>query len=180
MMAGTVGMTAGTMTGLAEGEIAGGETAMETETGATATTIKGGRSPADRAGHGRFRALERTARSDYVRAGDATPGAPRLGMARPIAALRAFWRGEVPLGRAFWLWGVVSGGIVSIGCTILALAMLAGGAQGWLALAVFAAHIPWNLVLLVGVWRSSDRSKVQTQQLARLAIVAWVLLLSAL
>jgi hypothetical protein len=103
-------------------------------------------------------------------------------MAAPVAALKAFWRGDVPLGRAFWLWGVVSGGIVSIACTTLALALLAGGAPGWLAIAVFAAHIPWNLVLLVGVWRSSEDSAVQkqTQQLARLAIVAWVLLLSAL
>ena len=71
-------------------------------------------------------------------------------------------------------------GVVERSTTMLALGVLANGAPGWLAMVVFAAHIPWNLVLLVGVWRSSEGSAAQIRQMARLAIVAWVLLLSAL
>jgi hypothetical protein len=47
---------------------------------------------------------------------------------------------------------------------------------------VFAAHIPWNLVLLVGVWRSAERPGVSPAgaNLARLVILAWVVVLSLL
>ena len=82
--------------------------------------------------------------------------AGRVGM-RTIIGL---WHGEVPLGRAFWLWGVLGGGVVALFATILALALLTGGAPAWLAVLAFAAHVPWNLVLLVGVWRSAGRPGV--------------------
>jgi hypothetical protein len=175
------GATMATMA-TAAGERAGGGTATETETGTAAATISGAEHAPAEPGTVASAPWKDDACPDYGRAGDATPGAPRRGMAGPIAAFKAFWRGDVPLGRAFWIWGIVSGGIVSLACTTVALALLAGGAPGWLAIVVFAAHIPWNLVLLVGVWRSSEGSAVQkqTQQLARLAMVAWVLLLSAL
>ena len=47
---------------------------------------------------------------------------------------------------------------------------------------VFAAHIPWNLVLLVGVWRSAGRSEVSpaAANFARFVILAWAVVLSLL
>jgi hypothetical protein len=84
-----------------------------------------------------------------------------------------FWRGEVPLGRAFWLWGILGGGVVALFATILALALLTGGAPAWLAILAFAAHVPWNLVLLVDVWRGPNAAV-----LARPAIAAWAAALS--
>ena len=106
----------------------------------------------------------------------------RRDMTNIVRAMQEFWRGEVPLARAFWLWGILGGGIVSLASTLLALAVLAAGGPGWLSVLVFAAHIPWNLILLIGVWRSSDRAEIRADfaQLARVLIVAWVLLLSVL
>jgi hypothetical protein len=103
-------------------------------------------------------------------------------MASPIKALTEFWRGEVPLGRAFWIWGILGGGAISLASSVLALAIIAGGGPGWLAMIAFGAHVPWNLVLLVGVWRSSDRPEVRKEmaQMARLTIVVWVLALAVL
>lgn len=93
-----------------------------------------------------------------------------------------FWRGGLPLGRAFWLWGILGGGVVSLFATLLALMLLAVGARAWLAVLVFAAHIPWNLVLLVGVWRSAGRPEVSpaAASLTRLIILAWVVALCVL
>lgn len=59
--------------------------------------------------------------------------------------------------------------------TILALALLTTGAPAWLAVLVFAADVPWNLVLLVGVWRSASQPGIghDTARLARVVIVLW-------
>jgi hypothetical protein len=99
-----------------------------------------------------------------------------------IRRIVEFWRGGLPLGRAFWLWGILGGGIVSLVTTLIALMLVAAGAPAWLAVVVLAAHIPWNIVLLVGVWRSAGRPEVghAVANLARLTILVWVVVLSLL
>ena len=99
-----------------------------------------------------------------------------------IRSIVELWRGDVSLGRAFWIWGIVGGGVVSLFATLLALMLVAAGAPAWLAVLVFAAHIPWNLILLVGVWRSAGRPGVSraAANVARLAMFAWVVVLSLL
>lgn len=91
-----------------------------------------------------------------------------------------FWRGGLPLGRAFWAWCVLGGTLVGAFATIFALMLLVGGAPAWVAALVFAAHVPWNVVLLVGVWRSAARPEVDpgTARLARAAAAVWVVALS--
>ena len=99
-----------------------------------------------------------------------------------MRAIIGLWRGEVPLGRAFWLWGVLGGGVVALFATLLTLALVAAGAPAWLAAVAFAAHVPWNLVLLVGIWRSAGRPGVgpDVAFLARSAIAVWAAALSVL
>jgi hypothetical protein len=97
-----------------------------------------------------------------------------------IRRIVEFFRGGLPLARAFWVWGILGGGIVSLFSTLFALALVAASAPAWLAALAFAAHIPWNVVLLVGIWRSAGRPEVSpaAANLARLTILAWVLVLS--
>lgn len=92
------------------------------------------------------------------------------------------WHGELPLGRAFWFWGILGGAAVSLFSTLAAAMLLAVDAPTWLAALTFAAHLPWNLVLLVGVWRSAGRPEVarDVAQLAQVAIVTWTAVLSIL
>ena len=99
-----------------------------------------------------------------------------------IRTIVEFFRGGLPLGRAFWLWGILGGGIVSLFSTLLALTLIAASAPAWLAALAFAAHIPWNLMLLVGIWRSAGRPEVSpaAANLARTIILAWVVVLSLL
>ena len=66
-------------------------------------------------------------------------------------------------GRRNYLWGILCGGIVSLSSTLFALALLAAEVPAWLAMVVLAAHIPWNLVLLIGVWRSTERGGVSRE-----------------
>ena len=99
-----------------------------------------------------------------------------------IRTIVEFFRGGLPLGRAFWLWGILGGGIVSLFSTLLALTLIAASAPAWLAVLAFAAHIPWNFMLLVGIWRSAGRPEVSpaAANLARTVILAWVVVLSLL
>ena len=66
--------------------------------------------------------------------------------------------------------------------TLLALTLVVAGAPTWVVVLAFVAHLPWNLVLLVGVWRSAGRPEVGrgTAHLARSAILGWVVALSLL
>jgi hypothetical protein len=41
-----------------------------------------------------------------------------------------------------WFWGILGGGTVSRFCTLFALTLVAADAPAWLAVLVFAAHIP--------------------------------------
>jgi hypothetical protein len=99
-----------------------------------------------------------------------------------IQRIVEFVRGGLPLAPAFWLWGILGGSIVSLFSALLALTLVTAGAPPWLAVLVFAAHIPWNLVLLVGVWRSAGRTEVSpaTAKFSRLVILVWVVVLSVL
>ena len=105
-----------------------------------------------------------------------------MGQRGEIRTIVEFFRGGLPLGRAFWLWGILGGGIVSLFSTLLALTLVAASAPAWLAVLAFAAHIPWNLMLLVGIWRSAGRPEVSpaAANLARTVILAWVVVLSLL
>ena len=89
-----------------------------------------------------------------------------------------FWRGELPLGQAFWAWGILGAGAVSAASTFAALAILSSDGPGWLAALAYAGHIPWNLVVLIGVWRSAERADPKAAGLARMAIALWILLLT--
>lgn len=99
-----------------------------------------------------------------------------------MRAIAKFWCGELPLGRAFWLWGILGRAVVNLVSTLLALVLLAAHAPAWLAVLVFIAHLRWNLVLVIGVWRSAGRGETSrdTANLARMTIVAWVVALSPL
>lgn len=96
------------------------------------------------------------------------------------AGLRRFWLGLVPLGESFWLWGILGGGVVNLFGTLFALIPLTLGGPAWITVALIVLHIPINLFLLVGVWRSAGAADVSgnARMLARLCMSVWAFLLS--
>jgi hypothetical protein len=99
-----------------------------------------------------------------------------------IAAARALWAGEIPLVRAFWDFAIIGGLGVNSVATLGAVAVLAADAPALLALAVHLAPTPYNLLVLVGVWRSAGayRGHRLWAHAARLSIVLWVAAAAAL
>jgi len=67
------------------------------------------------------------------------------------------WRGDLPLDVAFWNWAVIGGLLVNITTSIVFFVLLQSG-QALLAVVVgYVLSVPYNVLAIVGVWRSAGR-----------------------
>ena len=74
-----------------------------------------------------------------------------------MRALRAFWRGDLPLAEAFWIWTVMIGLALNL-LTTIALLTLISFDRPWLAVvAGYSVSVPYNIMAVIGTWRSADR-----------------------
>jgi hypothetical protein len=92
------------------------------------------------------------------------------------------WKGEIGLGRSFWEFGVAYGTLIHLTATGLAFAVIAADLPAWLAVIVFFSPAPYTVLIVVAVWRSSERYQGPRErvQLARIGVVIWALLVTAL
>lgn len=99
-----------------------------------------------------------------------------------LGPLRRLVAGEAPLARAFWDYGIIGGTALNALTTVAAMALLAAEDLEAAALVLFALPIPYNLLVVVAVWRSASAyaGRAVWADLARLAIVLWALTASAL
>ena len=93
-----------------------------------------------------------------MRLGQEVQALPRQALiARASAALRAFWRGEVPLIDAFWNWAFFGGLGVNVSSSVLFLWLISVDRPLLAAIAGYSYSLPYNFIVTVGVWRSADR-----------------------
>ena len=85
------------------------------------------------------------------------------------------WHGNFPLRRAFWEFAVGYGTVLNLVTTIAAFAAFASDLPDWAGLALFFLPAPYNLLMIVTVWRSASRyaGPAIWATLARALIVAW-------
>ena len=74
-----------------------------------------------------------------------------------LRGLRQLWRGDLPLAKAFWGWAAVGGVVVNGVTTGLFIALLSQDLPVLSLLVGYGLSVPYNVVALVGVWRSADR-----------------------
>lgn len=87
----------------------------------------------------------------------------------------ARWRGEAPLGTVFWHDMMLVGTVVNAATTLAAIGLLAAGAPALLAMAVFLAPLPLNLLLFFAVWRSAAKSGGTVTMAAQIAALIWLI-----
>ena len=99
----------------------------------------------------------------------------------PRGVISRLWAGEMGLGTAFWSYTMLGGTALNLGATLLALALLAADAPAFLAAVAFVLVIPYNLLVLVAVWRSAGayRGPRLHADLARVLSLVWALVASA-
>jgi hypothetical protein len=74
-----------------------------------------------------------------------------------MSTLRTLWRGDLPLGEAFWTWAILVGLLVNLASSGAFLALMVAD-RPLAALAVgYGPSVPYNVLVTVGVWRSAAR-----------------------
>lgn len=101
---------------------------------------------------------------------------------RPKFVLFRLWRGDLPLATAFWEYAVAYGSILNLLTTFVSFAVLAMKGSTALAVALHIMPLPYNVAVVVGVWRSAARYAGERRwaEIARVAVIVWALLASLL
>jgi hypothetical protein len=97
-----------------------------------------------------------------------------------MTRLRALWSGNLPLGEAFWTYAVGIGLAVNLITSLLFLVLLSWDRPLAALFVGYALSVPYNLVALVGVWRSAARYEGRRihADLARIVSLVGLVLLS--
>lgn len=90
-----------------------------------------------------------------------------------INAVRRRLAGDVPLGEAFYNDMLAVGSMVNIAIGLSAFAMIAADFPMWLSIVVFLSPQPYNIVLLISVWRSAAESQTRGSHLVKAAATIW-------
>ncbi len=104
-------------------------------------------------------------------------------MSREMSArfVKQLWTGAFPLGQAFWQYAVAYGLSLNLVTTLAFFALLLNDANMVLVVLGFVSPVPYNIFMVVAVWRSADRYRGPKRwaELARVGTVIWMLALSA-
>jgi len=74
-----------------------------------------------------------------------------------MGAVLRLWRGETPLDVAFWNWAVIGGLLVNISTSIGFFILFLDRQTVPAYLVGYGLSLPYNLLAVVGVWRSAAR-----------------------
>jgi hypothetical protein len=94
--------------------------------------------------------------------------------------LGALWAGELPLAEAFWTYAVMVGLAVNVVTSLLFLALITADRPLAALFVGYVCSVPYNVVVVVGVWRSAARHEGERAhaELARLVTLVGMILLS--
>src|SRR5690606_1961961 len=87
----------------------------------------------------------------------AFPAGPSGARPSVTATIRRLWRGEMPLARAFWEFAVLYGLLLNLLATIASFGLFTTDTPAAYGIVVFLLPAPYNLLVLVAVWRSAGR-----------------------
>jgi len=94
--------------------------------------------------------------------------------------LNSLWAGEVSLPEAFWQYAVIYGLLLNFVATLLSAIIAVAGADPWVFVPVFFLPTPYNVLMIVAVWRSAEhyQGPQKWADLARAVTLIGMLLLT--
>ena len=95
-------------------------------------------------------------------------------------SLRRLWRGELALADAFWSWAVLGGLAINLATSAGLLVLIMQDRPILAFIAGYAASVPYNVIVSVGVWRSAARYRGERRwaDLARIVTLTGMVVLS--
>jgi hypothetical protein len=89
--------------------------------------------------------------------------------------LRKLWRGDLPLGQAFWEYAIAYGTIANIVATGLAVAAVTTGLPEIVALGIFFSPLPYIFTAVLGTLRSANKYQGPAERatMAKIAVIVW-------
>lgn len=89
--------------------------------------------------------------------------------------LRKLWRGDLPLGQAFWEYAIAYGTSANLVATGAAIAAATAGLPDLVALCIFFSPLPYILAAVLGVLRSANKYQGPAERatMARIAVIVW-------
>jgi hypothetical protein len=94
--------------------------------------------------------------------------------AAPVTRLARLWTGDLPLDEAFWGWAVAGGLLVNLATSLAFLTLMAADRPFVALVAGYGPSAPYNLVVLVGVWRAAARHTADPSRAQLMRIVTLV------
>jgi hypothetical protein len=90
------------------------------------------------------------------------------------------WHGELTLRNAFWNWAVFGGLIINVASSALFLFLIMADRPISALIVGYAFSVPYNAIVLVGVWRSAKRfaGERRLADFARIVTVIGMVVLS--
>ncbi len=98
-----------------------------------------------------------------------------------IRLIKQLWLGDVPMGEAFWRYTAAYGLLLNGVTHALFFALLVRDANIIYIALAFILPIPYNILMIVAVWRSADRylGPKRWAEMARIAATIWMIVLTA-
>jgi hypothetical protein len=90
-----------------------------------------------------------------------------------LKAVRRRLAGDVPLGEVLYYDMLAVGSIMNIAIGLCAFAMIAADFPIWLPIIVFLSPQPYNIILVISVFRSASRSQARGTDVAKVAAILW-------
>lgn len=92
-----------------------------------------------------------------------------------LTSLRQLWRGQLPLGEAFWRYSIVYNLLLNVLATATAAALVVNKAPIALAVIAHLASLPYSICAAIGMWRSADRYAGPRlyADAAKVAVMVW-------
>jgi hypothetical protein len=100
---------------------------------------------------------------------------PRPSGSWPVRYVRLLWNGDLPLARVFWTDMLVVGTLVDVVTLVATMLLFAADAPLAYGLAMFLVHIPYSVLLFIGVWRSAARERSSWSLPAQILAGIWLL-----
>ncbi len=90
----------------------------------------------------------------------------------------ARWRGEISAERLFYLDMLLVGTSINLAASFVSIVLLGLKFPLWVSIAAYAAPLPYNVFLLLALWRATDRRRTAGAATYRVAALCWALFAS--